>query len=72
MTNNIACKLIAKHGKKAEIEIEGQRLEVSSDCLPASLKDNEEFSIYFLSQNEAKMKEGELAREILEEILNGK
>lgn len=70
--NGLSCKLIEKKGKKAEIEIEGQKIIISSEYLPASVKSGENLQLCFYSEHSAKMKEKELARAILDEILNGK
>jgi len=70
--NGLSCKLIDKKGKKAEIEIEGQIVNVSSEYLPQSLKIGEEIKVHFLSVNQEKLHEKELAQAILAEILNGK
>lgn len=72
MFNSLSCKLIAKKGKQAQIEIEGQCILVPSDCLPTNLIENQEFNLCFLSDREAKTKEENMAKLILEEILNGK
>jgi len=69
---NIPCKLIKRMGKKAEIEIDGQIVTISSDHLPVATGDGDELSLCFLTQKEAKIKEENLAKLILEEILNGK
>lgn len=70
--NNLSCKLIAKKGKQAEIEIENQKLLVPSEYLPEGLVDGSVFELYFLSSKEAKIKQETMAKLILEEILNGK
>ncbi|MEI6040017.1 MAG: hypothetical protein WCP93_01555 [Candidatus Berkelbacteria bacterium] len=68
----LICKLIEKKGKKSEIEIEGQKIEVPSEYLPDSIKVGEEMRLCFLSEKDARMKEENMAKTILEEILNGK
>lgn len=70
--NGLDCKLIEKRGKKAEIEIEGQRILVPTDYLPLSVSVGENLQLCFLSEKDAKIKEKELAKAILEEILNSK
>ena len=70
--NGLICKLIERKGKKAEVEIEDQRIVLSSQNLPASVKDGENLKLYFFASEEAKIKERGLAKSILEEILNGK
>jgi hypothetical protein len=69
---NIPCKLIEKKGKKTEIEFEGQKVMVSSDYLPSDAVVGETFYLCFLNAKEATIKEENLAKLILEEILNGK
>jgi len=69
---NIPCKLIEKRGKESEIEIEGQKLVVPSEYLPTSVLVGEEVYFCFLNAKDAKVKEEDLAKLILNEILNGK
>jgi hypothetical protein len=69
---NLSCKLIQKNGKKTEIEIEGQSLVIPSEFIPSGVAAGEELSLCFLSSKDAKIKEDNLAKLILEEILNGK
>ena len=71
-TQNIPCKLIEKRGKKTEIELEGQKIEISSEYLPANVSCGETVYLCFLCVKEATIKEENLAKLILEEILNGK
>lgn len=70
--NGLQCKLIKKAGKKAEIEIDGQNVTISSEFLPLNTSVGQSFCIYLLNEKDAKMKEKDLAEAILEEILNGK
>jgi hypothetical protein len=69
---NIPCKLIERRGKKTEIELDGQRIVVSSDYFPSDAVCGENFYLCFLHAKEATIKEENLAKLILEEILNGK
>ena len=69
---NLSCKLIQRSGKKAEIEIEGQSLIIPSEYISNVIKAGEELSLCFLTSKDARMKEENLAKLILEEILNGK
>ncbi len=71
MTIHLPCKLISKKGKKTEIEIEGQKIEISSEYLPKNIE-GDTLQICFLLDDEAKNKETNIAKQILEEILNGK
>ena len=70
--NGLTAKLLEKKGKKAEIEIEGQKVVVSAELLPHSLSPGNSFRLYFLSEKESVDHQKELAQNILEEILNGK
>ena len=73
MTNqNIPCKLISRSGKKVEIDIDGQKVLISSDFIPASTPIGDTIYLGFLNQDDAKLREDGLAKLILEEILNGK
>ncbi len=70
--NNLKCKVVDKKDKRVEIEIEGQKVLVSLDCLPSSADIGKTFKIYFLDPEETEITEKKLAKTILEEILNGK
>lgn len=70
--NGLLCKLLAKKGKKAEIEIEGQKIAISVEHLPCNISPGNSFRLYFLSEKESVDHQKELAQKILEEILNGK
>jgi hypothetical protein len=70
--DGLICKIVAKKGKKTEVEIEDQRLLLSSQNFPASVRDGDVVKLYFFAAEEAKIKERYLAKSILEEILNGK
>lgn len=70
--NGLEAKLLAKNGKIAEIEIEGQKVNINSEFLPQTLKVGESANLYFMSSKEAGADEKKLAKAILEEILNGK
>lgn len=70
--NGLTCKILAKKGKKAEIEIEGQKIIVLAEYLPAAIGVGEEIRLQFLPGTESQIQEKKLAKLILEEILNGK
>ena len=70
--NSITCKLIEKKGKRAEVEIDGQKIFIGSENLSANIKNGDNLELCFSDAETAKMKEKELAKAILEEILNGK
>lgn len=65
-------KVIAKKGKLVEIEIEGQKITIPQDFLPAELEVGKPLSLYFTNSQEGILQEKKLAKAILEEILNGK
>lgn len=68
----LACKILAKKGKKAEIEIEGQAVLISSEFVPAKARTGDSVSLRFTLQGEAELSEKQTAKMILDEILNGK
>lgn len=67
----IEAKIIAKNSKIAEIEIEGQKINISREYLPSSLEVGQSTSLVFMNSKDADLGEKKLAKEILEEILNG-
>ncbi len=69
---SIPVKLIERKGKRVELEIEGQKLDLPSEYLPDSIQAGEIAQLCFLTAKDAKIKEDNLAKLILEEILNGK
>lgn len=72
MYKGLDCKIVEKKGKKTEIEIEGQKVVIPSVFLPASCRSQDQIKLYFLEEEAAKLQQKELAKLILEEILNGK
>lgn len=68
----LEAKIIAKKGKNTEIEIEGQRIAVPSEYLPASFEVGSSLNLYLMNSQEGTLQEKKLAKEILSEILNGK
>jgi len=69
--NGLACKMIGRKGRKAILVIEGQEVLVPAESLPAKTQDGDEVRVRFLNSQEAKLQETSLAKEILDEILNG-
>jgi len=67
----LEAKIIAKKGKIAEIEIEGQKITVPVEYLPASTEVGGNINLYLANSQEGILQEKKLAKEILEEILNG-
>lgn len=70
--NTLTCKIIAKKGKNVEVEIEGQPLIISKEYLPFPCQEGEELRLYFRNLKAADLETKEMAKYILEEILNGK
>ncbi len=68
----LEAKVLAKNGKIAEIEIDGQKINIPREYLPSSLCVGESTSLIFMSSKDASLEEKKLAKAILEEILNGK
>ena len=68
----LQAKLIAKNGKKAEIEIEGQKILIPEEFIPATLKVDENLKLFLLDSESGIFQEKKLAKMILEEILHGK
>jgi hypothetical protein len=67
----LEAKVIAKNSKIAEIEIEGQKITLPSEYLPASVEIGESLNLYLTNSQEGILQEKKLAKAILEEILNG-
>lgn len=70
--NGLEAKIIAKKGKMTEIEIGGQKINISQDFLPANIAVGEEVNFYIANSGDGVLQEKKLAKAILEEILNGK
>lgn len=68
----LEAKIIAKKGKMAEIEIEGQKIAVPSEYLPLSAEIGSSLNLYLMNSQEGTVQEKKLAKEILDEILNGR
>ena len=67
----LEAKLMAKKGKTAEIEIEGQKIAIPTEYLPASIEVGGNINLYLTNSQEGTLQEKKLAKAILEEILNG-
>ena len=64
MNNGIICKIVSISGKRVVLEVDGQSLDVAKEKLPSNIKEGEEVKIFFFEEKN-------LAKDILEEILNG-
>jgi hypothetical protein len=71
MSNGLICKVKSFNGKRVLLEVSGQKLEVEKDQLPDSHKEGDRFRLFFLDERATGNQEKALAKEILEEILNG-
>lgn len=71
MSNGLVCKITEIKDKLAVLEIDGQKIEVKKEELPASASVGAEFNVFLLEKEQRTIKEKKLAKEILEEILNG-
>ncbi|MBM2820656.1 MAG: hypothetical protein HW405_416 [Candidatus Berkelbacteria bacterium] len=67
----LEAKVIAKNGKMVEIEIDGQKIKIPSEYLPASIGVGEGVNLFFSDSKNASLEEQKLAKAILNEILNG-
>lgn len=70
--HGINCKILTKNGKNAEIEISGQRINISTESLPKTAQVGDVISLYFLKNNDDELTDKKLAQLILEEIMDGK
>ena len=70
MPKSINCKIIVSKPEKTEIEVEGQRLLVPTGSLPET-GDKKTLKLFFVNTDEA-IPDKQIAKTILEEILNGK
>jgi hypothetical protein len=66
--NGLSCKYLEKKGKKAELEIEGQKIVISADYLPTDINPGQEIHLRFFSSNGSDEEAKRLAKAILEEI----
>ncbi|HLB95995.1 MAG TPA: hypothetical protein VJK26_03800 [Patescibacteria group bacterium] len=64
-------KILEKNGQKAVLEIEKQKINLSSDRLPASAVEGSILKVYLLNPEQGVVSDKNLAKTILEEILNG-
>jgi len=71
MSNGLVCKVKSLDGKRVLLEIDHQELQVEREQLPTSLKEGDEFKLFFVGKREVSVQEKTLAKGILEEILNG-
>jgi len=71
MPNNLKCKIIEKKGEKVLVEIDNQIITLPKESFPENLKINDEFHVNFWN-GKTECQDKKLAKEILEEILNGK
>lgn len=71
MAHHLTCKVLKIEGGKVNLEIEGQVLSLEKDLLPDYILEQEKYHIYLYDYKNG-CKEKVLAKEILEEILNGK
>lgn len=68
----LGAKLVGRKGKIAEIEIEGQKVSIPAEILPAHSEVGQTLNLYLMNSQEGTLQEKKLAKEILSEILNGK
>lgn len=68
---SLTCKIIESKGDETLIEIAGQKISVPKSTLPPNLRIGGHCMIFFWD-GESKLEDKNLAKEILEEILNGK
>jgi hypothetical protein len=71
MTESTTCTIKKKRDIKIEVEIEGQTLSLPKSSLPKEIQEGDVFNLYFLGKNPKEVEEKQLAKYILEEILNG-
>ena len=69
--NSLDCKILAKSGDRAEVEIASQKLAVPVKYLPSSSQVGDTFLIFLFKKDEG-LTDKKMAKAILEEILNGK
>jgi hypothetical protein len=67
----IDCKIVNRLGKRAEIEVEGQKITIPSDFVPNDAGTGATLKLFFLNSGEANLEEKKMAKAILEHILNG-
>ena len=70
--SNLNCKICAAHGDLFEVEIDGQKINLSAKVFPVGAKEKDQFQLYLHSNKYPTLDDKQLAKSILEEILNGK
>lgn len=72
MTNNLTATIDRQEGRQyVLIFTDGQELSVPIRCLPRQAKPGKVINLQFLTDEQATAERTELARALLEEILNG-
>lgn len=72
MTNHLTCKIVAVKGEMVEIQIEGQTITLSKKFFSEVLSEKDQFQLFLFNPKCPNLNEKQLAKSILEEILNGK
>lgn len=70
--SKLNCKICAVHEDLIVVEIEGQKIKLPASVFPANVKEKEEFKLYLHSNKYPAIDDKQLAKSILEEVLNGK
>lgn len=70
--SKLNCKICAKHGDLLEVEIEGEKVNLPACVFPSGTKEKDQFQLYIHSNKYPTLDDKQLAKSILEEILNGK
>jgi hypothetical protein len=50
--HGLICKILERKGKKVELEIEGQKVAISTEYLPAGCESGSSLRLYILSEND--------------------
>lgn len=70
--SNLNVKIGAKTGDLFEVEIEGNKLTLPISSFPSGAKEKDQFQLYLHSNKYPTIDDKQLAKTILEEVLNGK
>ncbi|AKM82163.1 MAG: hypothetical protein UT28_C0001G0354 [Berkelbacteria bacterium GW2011_GWE1_39_12] len=70
--SKLTCKIGVKTGDEIEVEIEGRKVSLPASSFPSCLKEKDQCHLYLYSSRSPGVDDRNLAKSLLEEILNGK
>lgn len=67
----LTCKIGAILGDEVEVEIEGRKVQLPKSSFPSNIKEKDQFQLFLYSSKNPGVQDKDLAKSLLEEILNG-